>query len=101
RSAELDPELLADQQTAALEDLVPRQAPILAVHVGPGREADALVAPRAGLAALELSVEHDGVGHAVHGKVPGHVPSALSGALHLGALERDLGEVLGVEEVGV
>src|SRR5881227_474562 len=77
---ELDAHALADEEAARLQGLVPRQAPVLAVDLGAGREAEPLVAPRRGLGAVELHIEHDRPGHALDREVAGDDPgSALAG----------------------
>src|SRR5207245_4712623 len=62
--------------------------------------ADALVAPRRGLGAVELDLQHHRPRHAVHGEVTGDLPQAAPVLLDPGAAEADRRVLLDVEEVG-
>src|SRR5688572_1868938 len=61
---QLDLDLVADQQAAGLEHLVPPQAEVLAIDRRPGRERHALVAPRILALAAVLDVERHLAGDA-------------------------------------
>ena len=62
----------------------------------PGRPA---CCPRVGVGALDQHVERDLAGDAVHREVAGHARGLVVDRLDVGGLERDLRELLDVEEV--
>src|SRR4029453_11571272 len=66
---ELEAGLLADQDASAFESGVPREAEVLAVDLGGGREAGPPAAPRVGRPAVVLDVQYDRPGHTVDGEV--------------------------------
>ena len=97
---DLDVDVLADEDAAGLERLVPLQPEVPAIDPRLRREGHALVAPGV-LAAAELfDVELHGLGHPVDRQVAGHGVLLLAGLLDLRALVRQLRVLLGVEEVG-
>src|SRR5687767_11068540 len=95
---EVDADLLADEQAAALEDLVPGQPEGLAVQLGAGREGGPAAAPGVVLEPLEADVE----GHRAAGPPDGQVAVDLPAAAvpgHPGAAEVDGGVGGDVEEI--
>src|SRR3954462_2274511 len=97
---DLDLDRLADEHAAGLEGLVPGEAERLAVELGWGREAARVGAPRGGGDAFDDRIEHHGPGHPVHGQVSLEDEPVALVVTDLRAGEGDLGELLGVEEVG-
>src|SRR4051812_34981865 len=95
---DLDLRQLGDEDTAALERLVPRQAELLTVDLGRCGEDGLVVAERVGQRALVLEVEGDRAALAVHGQLAVDGP-LLPGRADAGRAEGDRGELLGVEEV--
>src|SRR5437764_11060998 len=65
---------LADEESAGFEGHVPGEAEVLAIDLGGGAEADALVAHGGGAATVEVDLQGDGLGDAVHGQVPREFP---------------------------
>src|SRR5439155_21576857 len=74
---ELQRDLVADQDAAALERGVPGDAVVLAVDRDRALEADALVAERVLGRAFELERDRDRVGHALDGQVAGDLEGGL------------------------
>src|SRR6266567_9449210 len=68
---ELEGDLVADQDAAALERGVPGDPVVLAVDRHRALEPDPLVAERVLRSALELERDRDRVGHALDGQVTG------------------------------
>src|SRR5215216_2946561 len=97
---ELEADLLAHQDTAALERGVPGEAEVLAVDLGAGREAGPAAAPRVGRPTVVLDVESDRPGDAVDGQVAGEREVTGRAPLDPVAPELDLRVALDVEEVG-
>src|SRR5207244_2315706 len=91
---------LADKNSAGFESHVPGEAEVFAVDVGGGAEPDALVAERGGAAAVEVDLQRDGLGRAVHRQVADQLPGVVAQWVHAGRREGDSGVLLGVEEVG-
>src|SRR5215468_6603168 len=96
---ELDVDAVADQHAAGLEQLVPRQAEVLAVDRCLRDEPDPLVAPRIDAAAGRLGVERDLAGRVADRELADHAQPAAADVLHARAAEAQLGEPLDVEEV--
>src|SRR5438552_16242401 len=90
---------LADEEAAGFESHVPGEPEVLAVHLGSGAEADALVAHGGGAATVEVDLEGDGLGGAVHGQIADQLPGVVAQWLHAGRREGDRRVVLDVEEV--
>src|SRR5438309_7615594 len=99
--SQFDTGRLADEESAGFETDVPGEAEVLAVDLGGRAEADALVAHRGGTATVELDLERDGLGGAVHGQIADELPGVVAQWLHAGRRERGRGVVLDVEEVRV
>src|SRR5437899_10714043 len=97
--SQFDTGRLADEEPAGFESDIPGQAEVLAVDLGGRAEADALVAHRGGAATVEVDLQGDGPGRAVHGQVAGEFPGVVAQWLHRGRCEGDRGVVLDVEEV--
>src|SRR6266478_813787 len=96
---QFDARRLADEDAAGLQGDVPGEAEVFAVDLGGRAEADALVAHRGSAAAVEVDLESDGLGRAVHGQVPDNFPGVVAQGLHRGRCERDRGVALDIEEV--
>src|SRR3954451_14336853 len=90
---------LDQHQTAAVEQMVPAEAEILALDDTAGQEAGTLVAPRIKRLAAELYLQRDGTGDIADGELPVESVVRLVDSGDGGAAETQLGEVLGVEEV--
>src|SRR5438309_906262 len=90
---------LADEESAGFESYVPGEPEVLAVDLGGRAEADALVAHGGGAATVEVDLQGDGPGRAVHGQVARELPGVVAQWLHRGRCESDRGVVLDVEEV--
>src|SRR5437763_2019573 len=86
---ELDPGRLADEESAGFESDVPGEPEVLAVDVGDGAEADALVAHRGGAATVEVDLQGDGPGGAAHGQVALELPGVVAPRPHRGRCECD------------
>src|SRR5207302_8398441 len=82
---------LADEESAGFETDVPGEAEVLAVDLGGRAEADALVAHRGAAATVEVDLQGDGPGRAVHGQVAREFPGAVAQWLHRGRCEGDRG----------
>src|SRR5581483_3797980 len=95
----LDRHLLAHDDAAGLERLVPAEAEVLPVDLGLGREADPEPAPGVGGAALEGQLERDGPGDALDREVALDGVAALAGVADRPALVGHGRPGLGVEEV--
>src|SRR5437867_843887 len=96
---DLDGDLLADEDAAGLEGLVPAEAERLPVELGLGREAEADAAPGVGRAALEGELERDRLGHALDREVAIDDVVALARLPHRPALVAHGRPGFGVEEV--
>src|SRR5438128_4227371 len=81
---EFDARRLADEDAAGLEGDVPGEPEVFAIDLGGRAEADALVAHRGSAPAVEVDLEGDGPGGAVHGQVPDNLPRVLAQGLHRG-----------------
>src|SRR5436309_6622068 len=97
--SQFDTGRLADEEAAGLESHVPGEPEVLAVDLGGRAEADALVAHRGGAATLEVDLQGDGLGAAVHGQVADKLEGVVAQWLHAGRGEGDRGVLLHVEEV--
>src|SRR6266536_4991507 len=101
---ELDLELQADRpaehEPAGLQRRVPDEAPILAVDLGPGREARALTQRRVGVGTVELELEGDQARDVPDGQLAIEPPTALPGPpAHGRRAEGDLWVLVHVEEI--
>src|SRR5437867_2639629 len=99
---DLDRHVVADEQAAALERFIPREAEVLAVDRGGAVESGALVPTWVLALAEKARVEHDGPRHTMEGEGALHL-ALLAARVEVGharALKRDLGEFGYVEEVG-
>src|SRR6266571_578760 len=72
--SQFDTGRLADEESAAFESDIPGEAEVLAVDLGGGGEADALVTHGGGSATVEVNLQGDGPGRAVHGQVACEFP---------------------------
>jgi len=95
---ELDLHLLADEE-AARHGHVPDEPPLTPVEPRGRVEADALLHVRILDNAERLNVHLDRLRHVADREVAACEPVVVARALDLRALERDLGVLLGVEEV--
>src|SRR5437667_318524 len=96
---QFDARRLADEDAPGLQGDIPGEPEVFAVDLGGRAEADALVAHRGGAAAVEVDLEGDGLGGAVHGQVPDDLPGLVAQRLHSRRREGDRRVVLDVEEV--
>ena len=97
---ELDACGLADEQATGLERHVPGEPEVLAVDVGGGAEADALVADRGDVGAVEVDLQGDGPESCRGRSDRRRPPTSRRGAPRTaGGLEGDGRVVLDVEEV--
>src|SRR5579871_2348738 len=97
---QVDLHVLADQDAAGLQRLVPPGAELLALDDHLTVEGDLVVPPGVlGLPQL-LHVDGDRLGHVADRQVAGHLQLVAARGGDLGALERQLGKLLDVEEVG-
>src|SRR5438270_1448958 len=80
--SQFNPGRLADEESTGFESNVPGQAEVLAVDLGGGAEADALVAHRGGAATVEVDLQGDGLGGAVHGQIADELPGVVAQWLH-------------------
>src|SRR2546421_3899128 len=94
---QFDADRLANEEAAGFETNVPGEAEVLAVDLGGGAEADALVAHGGGAATVEFDLEGDGPGRSVHGQIAEKLPGVVLQWLHPGRRERHRGVVLDVE----
>src|SRR5439155_11700493 len=97
--SQFDTGRLADEESAGFQSDVPGEAEVLAVDLGGGAEADALVAHGGGAATVEVDLQGDGPGRAVHGQVTRQFPGVVAQWLHRCRCEGDRGIALDVEEV--
>src|SRR5260370_14297054 len=95
-----DLDVVADDDAAALEQLVPVEPELLAVDRGLGEEADPLVPPGVLARAEVFGIELHRTRHPAHRELAEHPVSVLPPALDLAALEGDRRVVLDVEEFG-
>src|SRR5437763_17116095 len=95
--SQFDTGRLADEESAGFESHVPGEAEVLAVDLGGRAEADALVAHRGGAATVEVDLQGDEPGAAVHGQVADKLEGVAAQWLHPGRCEGDRGVVLHVE----
>src|SRR4030095_7587597 len=95
---QVDRDLVAEDDTAAFDHLVPGEPEVLAVDRRRAVEAGALLAVGAFPLAEEARFEHDRARHAVERKGTRHLPllAARVDVAHARALERDLRELLDV-----
>ena len=97
---DLDLDLLADEQAAGLESLVPGKPERLAVDLGGGREADTLAAPQVGDDTHEFRVE----GHLTRDPVDGEIalqrPLWSRDVTEPSRLEVDGRKLVDLQEVG-
>ncbi len=93
------PDLVADERVPAAERLVELHVEVAALELADDLQAGARVAPRIGVGALDEHLERDLTGDAVHREVAGNARGLVVDRLDVRGLERDLGELLGVEEV--
>src|SRR5438309_5651516 len=89
--SQFDTGRLADEEPTGFESNAPSEAEILAVDLGCGAEADALIAHGGGAAAVEVDLQGDGPGRAVHGQVAEELPGVVAQWLHAGRCESDRG----------
>src|SRR4051812_40873362 len=94
---EFDTDLLADENPAGFERDVPGEPEVLAVDLGRRAEADALVAHRGRAATIEIDLQRDGSGRAVHGEIADEFPRVVAQRPDRGRRERDCRVVLDVE----
>jgi methylmalonyl-CoA mutase N-terminal domain/subunit len=92
--------LVADQQSAGLESLVPLQTEVAAVDAGARDEAGSLAAPGILAAALVGALEGHGPRDPVHRQVPGDPVPVSAKVIDPGAAEGRGRKLLHVEEVG-
>src|SRR5690348_6724479 len=97
---EADLHLVADQQAAGFERLIPGQTEIAAADLRRRAESEALAAPRIRDPALLDDVERHLTRHAVDRQVAGELELAAAAIEHARPLERDARILLRVEEVG-
>src|SRR5438309_7285666 len=90
---------LADEEAAGFESHVPGEPEVLAVHLRSGAEADALIAHGGGAATVEVDLEGDGHGGAVHGQIADQLPGVVAQWLYARRREGDRRVVLDIEEV--
>src|SRR5437870_13842496 len=90
---------LADEEAAGFQSHVPGEPESLAVHLRSRAEADALVAHGRGAATVEVDLEGDGPGGAVHGQIAGQLPGVVAQRLYARRREGDRRVVLDIEEV--
>src|SRR3989442_8714476 len=76
--SQFDADALAYEEPAGLERHVPSEPEVLAVDVGRGAEADALVAHRRGAATIEVDLQRDGPGRPPHGQVAHELPGVVA-----------------------
>src|SRR2546429_3306392 len=81
---QLDTGGLADEESAGFERHVPGEPEVLAVDLGGRAEPDALVAHGGGAATVEVDLESDGPGGAVHGQISDQLPGVVAQWLHAG-----------------
>src|SRR5690554_5969426 len=94
-----DLDLVAHEHATGLEGRVPGEAEVLAGDRGGRGEAGAQVAVGVGRGAVELGLEHDGLGHAVDRELAGHLGLARTDG-NDGRGEGPRGVGLDLEEVG-
>src|SRR5262249_15427864 len=92
--------LVADEDPAGLERLIPVQTEVLAIDGRAPGQARALPAPGIPGAAAVLDLEHDRAGDAMGGQLTLHLEALLAQRLDLRALERDVRILFDVQEVG-
>src|SRR3954447_6412105 len=95
--AQLD--LVGHEHVARAEHLVELHVEVGAVELAGDLQADALVAPRIDLGALDLGLERDLARDAVNRQVADDLEAVLVERADRGRAERDLREALDVEEV--
>src|SRR6266852_3790229 len=93
-------DLVADDDAAALEQLVPVEPELLAVDRGLGEEADPLVPPGVLARAEVYGIARHRTRHPAHRELAGHPVPVLPPTLDLAAREGERRVVLGVEEFG-
>src|SRR6266478_1651055 len=92
--------LVAHQDAAGLQCLVPAQTEILAIDARAAAKAGALAAPGVLAGALVGDVEDHGLRHAMHGQVSDDTVDAGFHLLDLRAAEGGGGKLLHVQEIG-
>src|SRR2546422_2537045 len=97
--SQFDTGRLADEEAAGFESHVPGEPEVLAVDLGGCAEANALVAHGGGAATVEVDLQGDGPGRAVHGQIAHELPGVVAQWPHRGRCEGDRWVVLHVEEV--
>src|SRR5438552_17695557 len=85
--SQFDAGRLADEESAGFESDVPGEAEVLAVDLGGRAEGDALVAHRGAAAAVEVDLQGDGPGRAVHGQAAREFPRAVAQWVLRGSFE--------------
>src|SRR6185312_646332 len=97
---EVDLDLLADEETAGLQRLVPLGAELLALDGHPAVEGELGLPP--GILGLPQPLDGDGdrLRDVTDREVAGHGQLVAARRRDLGALEGELGKLLGIEEVG-
>src|SRR6266851_10383250 len=97
----VDVDVVGDEHAAALQGLVPRQAPVGPFHLADGaRRVDGGAPRRLDAVGVEGDVQGDRLGHAVHGEIAADLVLVAAGLRDLRRLEGDLRALLRVEEVG-
>src|SRR3954467_4289834 len=100
RDVEVELDLVGDEHVAAAERLVELHAVLAAAQLAGDLQADLLVAVGVDVGAVDLGGEHDLVRDAVQREVAGDPERLVVDRLAAGRLEAQLGEGVGVEEVG-
>src|SRR6266496_4456160 len=98
--SELDLDDVTHKETTGLQGQVPGQSEVVAVDRGPGIEGDNLPAHGILPTSGELGVQHDLACDAADGQIPDHLRMVAAQQLHAGALERDRGVTLDIQEIG-
>src|SRR5580765_4892136 len=96
---ERDPHLVAEEESALVERLVPDDPEVLAIQRHLGGEPGAGAAPRIRRLAQVRHRERDALPDAADAERAGHIVAILAGAPHRLAAEDELRMVLDVEEV--
>src|SRR5262245_43824739 len=85
-----DLDVVTEDRPTALDDLVPRDAEVLAVDLGARLEAAAVAAPAVRAAAEQIDVERHRLADSLDGEGSLHLRLAGAGRRHLGRHEGDL-----------
>src|SRR5262249_41885677 len=94
-----DPDLVPEEEAAALERLLPGEPEVLSVDRAAGPQADTVVPPRVALGPLDHRLQLDLAGRIPDREVAEDAEPRSAERLDPRRLEPDLGVALGVEEV--